>query len=142
METLDTTELLLGAYQLADQINESDEVKRYLECRRRLQKDPEAQRIIKEFQQIKDQYEEAKRFGIFHPNYHEAKEKALNFQKEMHNHPTIRAFLKAEEELDSLLHEISVVIAHAVSDSIKVPANDPRPSLIKERSRCDSGCGA
>ncbi|MFC7441320.1 YlbF family regulator [Laceyella putida] len=142
METLDMTELLLGAYKLADKINESEEVKRYLECQRRLQEDEEAQRIIKEFQQIKDRYEEAKRFGIFHPNYHEAKEAAFRYQKEMRNHATIRAFLKAEEELDSLLHEVSLMIAQAVSDSIKVPANDPEPGVKKARPQCGGGCGS
>lgn len=50
MQSLDMTELLLEAYRLADQINDSKEVKRYLELKRKIAEDPTAQSLIKEFQ--------------------------------------------------------------------------------------------
>jgi cell fate (sporulation/competence/biofilm development) regulator YlbF (YheA/YmcA/DUF963 family) len=81
--------------------------------------------LIREFHKVKDQFEEAQRFGIFHPNYHEAKEIAVQWQKKLRKHPTIRSYLVAEEQLDRLLHEVSRTIAHAVSESVKVPGNDP-----------------
>lgn len=139
METLDMAEILLGAYKLADKINDSEEVERYLECKRRLQEDQEAQQIIKDFQRVKERYEEAKRFGIFHPNYHEAKEEALRFQEKLQAHPTIQAFLKAEEELDTLLHDVSTLIAQAVSDTIKVPSNHRNPVVKAGRRPCGGG---
>lgn len=135
METLDMASILLEAYQLADKINESPEVKEYLRTKQRLNEDPEAQKLIREFHKVKDLYEEAQRFGIFHPNYHEAKEQAMVWQEKIRMHPTIHSFLKAEEQLDQLLHEVSLTIAHSVSDSVKVPANDPVLPLKKK------GCG-
>jgi cell fate (sporulation/competence/biofilm development) regulator YlbF (YheA/YmcA/DUF963 family) len=125
METLDMATILLEAYQLADKINESPEVEEYLRTKRRLSEDQEAQKLIREFHKVKDQFEEAQRFGIFHPNYHEAKEMAVQWQKKLRKHPTIRSYLVAEEQLDRLLHEVSRTIAHAVSESVKVPGNDP-----------------
>lgn len=134
MGTLDMTEILLDAYQLADQINESEEVKTYLHCQKRVQEDPEAQTIIREFQKVKELFAEAQRFGRFHPNYHEAKEQAQSYQKKMRTHPVIGAYLEAEEKLDRLLHEVSLTIAHAVSESIKVPGNETEAGVKKRRS--------
>jgi cell fate (sporulation/competence/biofilm development) regulator YlbF (YheA/YmcA/DUF963 family) len=136
MNTLDMTEILLEAYRLADQINNSPEVKRYLECKKRMEEDPEAQKMIKEFQIVKDRYEEAQRFGIFHPNYHEAKDAALSFQKKLRQCPAIRAYFEAEQKLDQLLHAVSLTIARSVSPSIKVPGNDPEPGVKKLRRGC------
>ncbi|SEM71526.1 YlbF family regulator [Lihuaxuella thermophila] len=136
MDTLDMSEILLDAYHLADQINESEEVKNYLALKKKMQEDPEAQKMIREFQKIKEMYEEAKRFGIFHPNYHEAKEKAEVYQKKMSSHPVIGAFLEAEKKLDLLLYEVSSVIARSVSESIKVPANDPVPGAKRFQRSC------
>jgi hypothetical protein len=54
--------------------------------------------------------------------------------------PSIRAFLEAEEKLDQLLHAVSLTIARSVSESVKVPSNDPEPGVKKVRHAC-GGCG-
>lgn len=131
-KSLDMAEILMEAYQLADRINDSEEVRRYLELRERLDADPEVRRLIGEFRRKKEKFEEAQRFGHFHPDYHAAKEEAESFQEKMARHPLIAEFLQAEEQLDRLLNEVSRTIAHAVSESVRVPVNDPRP--IKRRS--------
>ena len=131
-KSLDMAEILMEAYQLADRINDSEEVRRYLELRERLDADPEVRRLIGEFRRKKEKFEEAQRFGHFHPDYHAAKEEAESFQEKMARHPLIAEFLQAEEQLDRLLNEVSRTIAHAVSESVRVPVNDPRP--IKRRN--------
>jgi cell fate (sporulation/competence/biofilm development) regulator YlbF (YheA/YmcA/DUF963 family) len=131
-KSLDMAEILMEAYQLADRINESEEVRRYLHLKERLDADPEVRRLIGEFRRKKEKFEEAQRFGHFHPDYHAAKEEAESFQEKMARHPLIAEFLQAEEQLDRLLNEVSRTIAHAVSESVRVPVNDPRP--IKRRS--------
>lgn len=134
METLDMSKVLMAAYQLADDINDSEEVNEYLACKKKMDNDPEAQKLIREFQQVKELYHEAQRFGIFHPDYHKAKEKALAFQEKLRVHPTIGAFLQAEEKLDELLSQVSLTLAHAISPSIKVPTNR---SKLQKNKLCD-----
>ena len=107
-------------------------MRRYLHLKERLDADPEVRRLIGEFRRKKEKFEEAQRFGHFHPDYHAAKEEAESFQEKMARHPLIAEFLQAEEQLDRLLNEVSRTIAHAVSESVRVPVNDPRP--IKRRS--------
>lgn len=140
MSTLDMSELLLEAYQLADHINESKEVKRYLDLKRRVQESEEAQSLIARFQRKKELFEQAQRFGHFHPDYHAAKEEAEAFLKQIKEHPLIGQYLKAEEQVDQLLSEVSRTLAQAVSDSIKVPINDPR-ELRKANRKRRKGCG-
>lgn len=103
-----------------------------------MERDESAQKLIREFQKKKELFEEAKRFGHFHPDYHKAKREARLFKREMEKHPVIGAYLKAEHELDELLFHVSKTIAHAVSPTIKIPSNDPR----LERSTIQKGgCG-
>lgn len=117
------SEILLETYRLADQIKQSDEVQEYIKCKERMENDQEAQQLIRQFQKVKEQFEEAQRFGIYHPNYHEAKERIEAFQKQLKAHPVIGAYLEAEEKLDRLLYLISKTLAHSISPSIKVPSN-------------------
>ncbi|MFD1396594.1 YlbF family regulator [Kroppenstedtia eburnea] len=135
MQSLDMTELLLEAYRLADQINDSKEVKRYLELKRKIAEDPTAQSLIKEFQKKKDVFEDCQRFGHFHPDYHAAKKEAQQFRRAMKDHPLIGEYLELEEWLDHLLAEVSRRIARAVSDTVKVPINDPRELRKANRNR-------
>jgi len=125
MASLDMTEILLETYRLADQIIESEEVSLYLQLKKQLRENAQVQALIREFQKKKERFEECQRFGHYHPDYHAAKEEAEAFQRRMRKHPLIAAYLEAEAALDQLLHQVSRTIAHSVSESIKVPANDP-----------------
>jgi cell fate (sporulation/competence/biofilm development) regulator YlbF (YheA/YmcA/DUF963 family) len=135
MGTLDIAEILQDVYQLADQINQSEEVQNYLALQKQVEESAEAQKLIQAFQKVKELHEEAQRFGIFHPNYHEAKERVKIVQQKLYAHPILRAYLLAEEKMDQLLYQVSVLIARSVSDSIKIPVNDPKPSIKGRKCR-------
>lgn len=136
MATLDTVEILQEAYDISDQITNSELVARYLEKKRLMEHDESAQKLIREFQKIRELYEESKRFGHFHPDFHKAKKEARLFKRKMEKHPVIGAYIKAEHELDELLFQVSKTIAHAISPTIKVSANNPKleRSTIPKRS--------
>ncbi|SMO61889.1 YlbF family regulator [Melghirimyces algeriensis] len=135
MKSLDMTELLLETYKLADQIKESKEVKRYLDLKREIHDDQEAQRLIKEFQRKKEMFEECQRFGHFHPEYHKAKQEAEDWLTKMKGNPKIREYMELEERLDFILGEVSRTIARTVSSSIKVPVNDSKELKMPNRNR-------
>lgn len=135
MDGFKIADILSDLSLLAEQIHQSEESKAYLEAKARLEDDAEAQELIRQFQIVKDDFSEAQRFGIFHPNYHEAKEKAILFQTKINQHPTIAAFRKAEQALDHLLYQVSATIAQAVSPTIKVPANEGTAQWQKQSCR-------
>jgi cell fate (sporulation/competence/biofilm development) regulator YlbF (YheA/YmcA/DUF963 family) len=59
-------------------------------------------------------------------------------KRELDLTPSVSVFKKAERELESLLNEISEVLARAVSDSIKVPTGNP----FFDNMSCSGGCSS
>lgn len=139
MVSLDMAEVLQEAYDLSDAIIESELVADYLEKKRQMEEDESAQRLIRAFLQKKERYEEAKRFGHYHPDFRQAKKEARLFRRELEKHPVISAYIKAEQELDEMLFNVSRTIAHAVSPSVKIPANNLR--LERSALPKNGGCG-
>ncbi|MFB5759431.1 YlbF family regulator [Paenibacillus medicaginis] len=133
LNTVNMAEVLIYAYELGDMINESAEVSDYLYWKQRVAENPEIAEWIRKLEAKKELFEETKRFGHFHPNYHAAKEEIEAVEAQMEQFEEVRRFKQAEKALDDLLLEMSETIAFSVSDSIKVPSNDPLPK---------GGCGS
>jgi cell fate (sporulation/competence/biofilm development) regulator YlbF (YheA/YmcA/DUF963 family) len=141
-KALDMSLVLLQAQDLGDWINGSAELADYLYWKNRLSKDAEAQALIRKFAAKKEHFAECERFGHFHPDYHAALQEAAHIQEELEACTAIAQFRRAEEALDMLLHEVSTVIAHAVSDTIKVPGNESVAEGGCSSGSCSSGsCG-
>ncbi|MEK3730997.1 MULTISPECIES: YlbF family regulator [Paenibacillus] len=136
INTVDMAEVLTYAYELGDMINASVEVADYLYWKQAVQNDPEIQALVRKLEQKKELFEETQRFGHFHPNYHSAKEEVSAVEAELEAFEAVKRFKLAEKNLDDLLHTMSEKIAYSVSDSIKVPGNDPLP-----KKGCGSGGG-
>lgn len=134
-DVLDMSAILMQAYEVGDLINISAEVEQYLYWKNEVENSPEVQAQVRAFARKKELFEECERFGHFHPEYHAAKEAVEKMQLEMEQIEAIRNFKQAEESLDDLLYSISEMIAHSVSDSIKVPSN----KLLTASSGCGSG---
>ncbi len=139
--TVDMAEVLLCAYDLGDMINNSIEVANYLYWKERMQQHPEVQRLISKLNSKKELFEETQRFGHFHPNYHAARAEVEAVQEEMQQIEAVRRFTEAESNLDRMLYEMSETIAHSVSQTIKVPSNDPLPKGGGCGSGGSCGCG-
>lgn len=59
---LDMSQLIHEAYKIADSINSSEAMHEYLQRKRELENDEEAQRLIRKFQRKKEAFEEVQRF--------------------------------------------------------------------------------
>lgn len=134
INTVDMAEVLTYAYELGDMINQSAEVADYLYWKGRVDANPEVQMMVKKLQGKKDLFEETQRFGHFHPNYHSAKDQVTAVELELEQFEEVARFKRAEKALDEMLHSMSEAIAYSVSESIKVPSNDPSPK--------GGGCGS
>ncbi|GGA21720.1 YlbF family regulator [Paenibacillus physcomitrellae] len=132
LRTVDMAQMLTYAYELGDMINHSVCVTDYLYWKQKIENDEQIQSCVRKLASKKELFEETQRFGHFHPNYHEAKDKVAEVEQELEQFEAVRRFKLAEQELDGMLHEMSEMIAYSVSQSIKVPSNDPNPK---------GGCG-
>lgn len=131
-KVLDMAALLLRAYELGDAILQCRETEDYLRWKREVEQSEEARRLIREMRRRKERFAECERFGHFHPDYHEALDAVKETERALERIEAVARFKEAENRLDELLYEVSEILARSVSDSIKVPSNNPLPV---------SGCG-
>lgn len=122
--SLDMASLLLCAYELGDWINQSVEVTDYLYWKSAVNEDEEVKQMSRRFEKTKELFEECQRFGRFHPDYNEAKDKMKQVEREMNNIESVRRFKLAEQIVDEMLYDVSRTIAESVSENIKVPGNE------------------
>lgn len=142
-QTIDTTQLLLRAYEIGEMVTNSIEVAEYLYWKEIVEQDREIQQAARRFNEKKRTFEECRRFGHFHPDYHAALEQVEQMQKELDAFAAVRHFKQAENRLDDLLYSVSETIAYAVSDKVKVPSNDPLPKKggCGSGGACSGNCG-
>src|SRR5699024_5410046 len=102
-----------------------------------LQTNQEAQNLIKDFNKIKERYDEAQRFVTYHPDYNKSMKQVRSTKREMDMNENVAAYNIAERNLKNLLDEVSKIIATSVSSSIMVPEDG-----MLAASGCASGsCG-
>ena len=133
LATIDIVNLFEQSEQLGKMIVQSDIFEEYRRAKHDLLTSEEAQRRIKAFQRMKDQYEEVQRFGRYHPDYSKVMKEIREVKREMDLNDTVAAFKRAETALQVLLDDISSLLAETVSPSIKVPREG---ALF-----ADKGCG-
>ncbi len=138
---LDMATLLLHAYDLGDMVKASSEVSQYIYWKAQVEQHPEVKQLIYKLNERKEIFEQCERFGHYHPEYHTALDKVKEVETELETIEAVARFKQAENALDELLYTVSEVIAHAVSDSIKVPSNNPLPHGKGCGSGGSCGCG-
>lgn len=141
-QTLDMTHLLMQAYEVGDMINSSTEVADYTQWKKTVESDSEIQKAVAAFAKAKQSFEECERFGHFHPDYHAALAVVNKAQERLDAFEAVRRFKEAEARLDDLLFSVSETIAHSVSESIKVPSNNPLPTNGCGSGGCSGGCSS
>ncbi len=141
--TLDMAQLLMQAYELGDLINASSNVSEYLHWKAQVEANDEVKRLVRLFEQKKAQFEDCERFGHYHPDYHAALKQVKDAEEQLNQIEAVRCYKDAEADLDDLLYQVSEIIAHAVSDTIKVPGNNPLPNEggCASGGSCSGGCG-
>jgi cell fate (sporulation/competence/biofilm development) regulator YlbF (YheA/YmcA/DUF963 family) len=139
LATLERIELLESAEHLAKMVLDSEIAEQYRKCLYKLKNNQESQRKIRRFASLKELYEEVQRFGKYHPDYKRIMSQIRESKREMDLDPFVADFKIAENDLQQLLDEISVVVAGAVSSHIKVPTGNP---FFDTHSSHGGGCGS
>lgn len=139
LATLERLEILDKAELLSDMVLQSEIFEYYSACLYKVRSNKETQRKIRAFTKEKELYEEVQRFGRYHPDYQRVMKNIRELKREMDMDDFVAEFKKAENDLQALLDEISVIIGKSVSDKIKVPTGNP---FFDNSSSCSGGCGS
>lgn len=143
LTTSERVELLDRAEKLAQMVLESDIVEHYQICLYKMQNNKRTQEKIRRFTDLKELYDEVQRFGKYHPDYKKVMSQIREYKREMDLDPLVAEFKLAENDLQTLLDEISMLIGGAVSKHIKVPTGNPFFHTGSHGGGCGSGgsCG-
>ncbi|WP_017471779.1 YlbF family regulator [Amphibacillus jilinensis] len=133
LATTECIHLLDHTDELAKMIIDSEQMVNYIENKRKLKQNKEAQALIKQFEIKKEQYEDVQRFGRYHPDFSQITKEMRMVKREVDMHEAVAQFKVAERDLQALLDDISEKIAHSISKQIIVPRDG---ALFT-----DSGCG-
>ncbi|WP_010649514.1 YlbF family regulator [Oceanobacillus massiliensis] len=131
--TLEFVNILDRSENLGKMVMKSDIMEKYRSTRKALDDDKEAQKLIKAFSNMKEQYDDVQRFGRYHPDYYDIMKNVRSTKREMDMNDKVAAFKVAERNLQKLLDEISQFVAKSVSEQIKAPQDGA--------ALTDSGCG-
>jgi len=135
--TTETVEILDRCEELGQIVLQSEVYEQYIQAKDELDNDKEAQRLIKEFQDTKDHYEDVQRFGRYHPDYNTIMKDVREKKREMDMHDRVATYKIAERNLQKLLDEISQIVAFSISEQVKVPKDG---MLFQDSGGC--GCGS
>ncbi|TGB05031.1 YlbF family regulator [Halobacillus salinus] len=138
LATMEIVDLLDRSEAIGEMIMNSETMQEYQQAKFALENDKEAQRLIKQFADMKEHYEDVQRFGRYHPDYSTIMKKVRSVKREMDMHERVATFKKAERQVQKLLDEISETVAFSVSEQIKVPKN----GMALTDSGCSGGCGS
>lgn len=138
LATIERLEVLTAAEDLAKMILQSEAALKYRTAYFKLKHDSETQKKISEFMRMKDLFEDVQRFGRYHPDYKDINKKTREAKREMDLDENVARFRQAENELQQILDEISVIVGKSVSEHIKVPTGNP---FFDSGSACSGGCG-
>ncbi|UOQ43156.1 YlbF family regulator [Halobacillus salinarum] len=133
LATMEIVDLLDRSEAVGQMVMDSETMQHYQQAKQDLANDQEAQQLIKNFQDIKEHYEDVQRFGRYHPDYNDIMKRVRSVKREMDMNEKVALFKKAEREVQKLLDEISESVAFSVSQQIKVPRNG--------MALTDTGCG-
>jgi cell fate (sporulation/competence/biofilm development) regulator YlbF (YheA/YmcA/DUF963 family) len=139
LATSERVKLLEHAEELGKMVLQSDVAEQYRICLYNLKNNAVAQKKISDFVKIKELYEEVQRFGKYHSDYKKVMKEVRASKREMDMDHLVADFRVAENNLQSLLDEISVHLGGAVSKQIKVPTGNP---FFETGSSCGGGCGS
>ncbi|WP_026690021.1 YlbF family regulator [Alteribacter aurantiacus] len=136
--TATSSEVLHSAYDLGDFVTSSDVYIDYIDAKKKMDSDKDAQRLVREFLVLKEQYDEVQRFGKYHPDYKRVTKEVREAKRVVDLHESVAEYKKAEKALEELLRDVSLIIADTVSKSVKVPTGNP----FFDQGGCSGGCGS
>lgn len=109
----------------------------YQQAKVQLHQSATAQQCAAEFLQAKEQFEQIERFGKFAPDYKEKQRALRKAKRALDVQEEVAEFRFSENDMQAVLDEICLAVAHQISDEIKVDAGSP---FFTTKSGCGGNC--
>lgn len=124
---------------LSTMILSSELAKNYRQAYNAVYSDDQLVAQINAFNKMKEQYEDVQRFGKYHPDYHTIMKEIRQQKRALDLDERVAQLKVAENELQDLFDEISLLVGKTVSEAVKVPVSNP--FFETSSSGCGGSCG-
>ncbi|WP_369404744.1 YlbF family regulator [Piscibacillus salipiscarius] len=91
-----------------------------------------------DFSKMKEHYDDVQRFGRYHPDYSKIMKEIREQKRDLDMHDTVAIYKQSETQLQTLLDDVSEIIAQSISPNIKAP----RDGIALKDSGSGCGCGS
>jgi cell fate (sporulation/competence/biofilm development) regulator YlbF (YheA/YmcA/DUF963 family) len=108
-------------YDLIDEIKSLESYQKRQEIIRLIDNNHHIKDKIEAFNQAKESYLEAKKYGSYHPDLEQYKLKLSQTKELLFNVPEIKALKQYEKELQALLDHVSREIGLSISKHVPIP---------------------
>ncbi|RPF56106.1 YlbF family regulator [Aquisalibacillus elongatus] len=135
MEVIETLE---HAEKLGKMIKQSEDFDIYNKRKTALYNDSDAQKLMDDFSDMKEHYEDVQRFGRYHPDYSKIMKEIREQKRDLDMHDTVAIYKQSETQLQGLLDDVSEILANAISPNIKAP----RDGIALKDTGSGCGCGS
>ena len=123
--------------KLVDTLIESKTFHEYQQAKRQMHENPVVQECANEFIQAKMSFEQIERFGKFAPDYKEKQRALRKAKRALDIQEEVALFRLSENDVQAILDETCLTIAHQISKEIKVDAGSP---FFTTSSGCGGTC--
>lgn len=122
---------------LVTSLVESDVFHSYQQAKQTMYQDHEVQASALAFRRAKEEFEQIERFGKFAPDYKEKQRALRKAKRALDVKEEVAEFRFSENDVQGILDEMCMTIAHQVSEEIKVDAGSP---FFTTSSGCGGNC--
>ncbi len=112
------TEVLNNVYKLIDYIKSTNEYKRLNELNDKI--NIELKDLIKDFKDVEDKYNEALRYGKYHPNLKDYQIALSQAKEKLFTNPMVIEFKELESSFNNTLNEIFNDVKISVSNKFEL----------------------
>lgn len=122
---------------LVTSLVKSDVFHSYQQAKQTMYQDNEVQASALAFRRAKEEFEQIERFGKFAPDYKEKQRALRKAKRALDVKEEVAEFRFSENDVQGILDEMCMTIAHQVSEEIKVDAGSP---FFTTSSGCGGNC--
>lgn len=122
-------EVLTLAYELVDEIKDSETYRAYRHADQAVRESDEVKMLSKAFKETEEKYNDAKQYGKHHPDLKKRQKAFQNAKKALYDHPLVKDQKEKERALQTMLDDIGSTLAKSVSPRLKFNSGSGLPSI-------------
>lgn len=109
----------IKALELVDLIKDSQDYRKLQQLGTIIDDNENIKNLIKDFKLAEDKFQEVKRFGKYHPDYHQVTKNFSEVKEKLYENELVKQYKQCERNIEKILSSIGNRVSESVSSNIK-----------------------